>query len=88
MKTLGEELEMVDECLHRFTDARSWWRGHLGILAAVVAQGHLLGALANNTYRLTDLIESNGVAVEVVTVGSHNHVEVDLVVREVGHVAA
>ena len=82
-EALGEELEVVDQRLHRLVDARPRRRRDLLVLHAVVAPRHALDALAHDLDRLLDLVEPDPVPVEAVAVLGVDDVEVDLVVREV-----
>ena len=88
LEALGEELEVVDERLHRLVDAGPRRRRDLLVLHPVVARRHLVDDLADDPHRLADLVEPDGVAVEGVAVGADDHVELDLVVGEVRHVPA
>ena len=85
VETLSEELEVVDQRFHGLVDTCARWRRDLRVLGAVVAGGHHLDALANDAHGLANFIEANRVAVEVVTVGSGNNVEFDLVVGQIRH---
>ena len=87
-EALGEELEVVDERLHRLVDARPRRRRDLAVLDAVVAGRHLLEDLADDPDRLADLVEAHRVAVEGVAERADDDVEVDLVVGQVRHRAA
>src|ERR1035437_10229237 len=60
-------------------------RGDLLVRHPVVPGRHLLDDLADDPDRLPDLVESYRVAVEVVTVGPDDHVEIDLVVVQIRH---
>src|SRR5262249_25108370 len=58
-------------------------RRDLAILHAVVTRRHALDALADDLDRLEDLVEPDLIAVEHVAVVGVDHVEVDVVVREI-----
>ena len=88
LEALGEDLEVVDQRLHRLVDARPRWRGDLLVLDAIVARRHQLEDLGDDAHRLADLGEPDRVAVEAVAVRTDDHVEVELVVVQVRHVAA
>ena len=89
LEALGEDLEVVDQRLHRLVDASARRRRDLLVLDPVVAaRAWLVEDLADDPDRLADLVEADGVAVEAVAVAADDHVELDLVVVEVGHVAA
>ena len=88
LEALGEELEVVDQGLHRLVDAGPGRRGDLLVLHPVVAAGHALDDLADQPHRLADLVQADGVAVEGVAVGADHDVEVQLVVGQVGLVPA
>ena len=85
LEPLGEHLEVVDERLHRLVDPARGRRRHLLVLHPVVAGRHLLDDLADDPDRLADLVEPDRVPVEVVAEGADDHVELDLVVAEIGH---
>ena len=87
-EALGEDLEVVDQRLHRLVDAAAGRRRDLLVLDAVVAGRHLLDDLADDPDRLADLVEADRVPVEVVAEGADDDVELDLVVAEVRHRAA
>ena len=67
-EALGEQLEVVDQRLHRLVDAGARRRRDLAVLHAVVAERHPLDALAHDLHRLEDLVEPDPVAVEHVAV--------------------
>ena len=80
LEALGEDLEVVDQRLHRLVDAGPRRRRDLLVLDPVVARRHLVEDLADDADRLADLVEADGVAVEAVAVGADDDVELDLVV--------
>src|SRR5581483_11256155 len=67
-ETLGEELEVVDQCFHRLVDALAWRRCDLAVLHAIVARWHALDALPHDLDRLDDLVEPDQVPVVAVAV--------------------
>ena len=75
---------MVDQGFHRLVDARTRRRSDLLVLDAIVAFGHPVEDLADDLHRLANLVEANRIAVESVAVGADHHVEVDVVVVQVG----
>ena len=68
LEALGEDLEVVDQRLHRLVDARPRRRRDLLVLDAVVAGRHPVEDLADDAHRLADLVEADRVAVEGVAV--------------------
>src|SRR6056297_50315 len=88
LEALGEDLEVVDQGFHRLVDARPTWRGDLLVLDAVVAFRHVIEDLAHDLHRLADLGEADRVPIEGVTVRADHHVEVELVVVQIGLIAA
>src|SRR5665213_1669458 len=85
LDTAGEELEVVDKCLHGLINSGPGrWRD-LGVLDSVVASRHALDDLPDDSNRLPDLVQAHGVPVEGVTDRADDDVEVDLVVVEVRH---
>ena len=88
LEALGEDLEVVDQRLHRLVDAGPRRRRHLLVLDPVVAGRHAVEDLAHDAHRLADLVEPDGVAVEGVAVRADDDVEVDLRVLHVRHAAA
>src|SRR4029453_2113122 len=79
LEALGEDLEVVDQRLHRLVDTSAWrWRD-LPVLDAIVALRHPLEDLADDLHRLAHLVEPDRVAVERVAVRAHDAGELDLV---------
>src|SRR4029079_4380041 len=86
LEPLGEDLEVVDQGLHRFVDSGTRWRCHLLVLDPVVAAGHPVEDLTNDLHALAHLVEADRVAIERVAVRPDDHVEVHLRIVEIGHV--
>ena len=87
-KALGEDLEVVDQRFHRLVDAGPGWRRDLAVFRAVGALRHLVEALGNDAHRLPNLVQTDGIAIEGVAVGTDDDVKVNLVVGQVRHGAA
>ena len=87
LEPLGEQLEVVDQGLHRLVYAAARRRGDLLVLHPVVAGRHEVDDLLDDVQALAHLLEADRVAVEGVTVGADDHVELELVVGHVGLVA-
>lgn len=78
--TLGEEQEVVNECLHVLLHGCSWWWRDLVVLNTDWAGWHLVQALVNDAEGLTELLHTAEVTVVAVTVNTDWNVELDLVV--------
>ena len=87
LEALGEDLEVVDQGLHRLVDASAGRRRDLLVLDPVVTGREQVEDLPDDLDRLADLVDADRVAVEAVAVAADDDVEVDLLVEEVGHVA-
>merc|ERR550534_2937446 len=80
LESLGEQLEVVDERLHRGLHLSSA-RGHtLGVICPHVTGWHLVEALLNDPETLPHLRHPHEVAVITVTIAAHGHVKVDQVI--------
>ena len=79
---------MVDERFHRLIDADARRRGDLLVLHPVITRRHLVENLFDDAHRLADLVEADRVAVVAVAVRADDDIEIDLVVGEVGLIAA
>ena len=64
LEPLGEQLEVVDQRLHRLVDARPRRRRDLLVLDPVVAGRHGVEDLTDDAHRLTHLVDADGVTVE------------------------
>ena len=81
----GEDLEVVDERLHRLVDPLPRRRGHLAVGRPVVARRHGLHDLFDDVQRLAHLFHTHDVPVEGVPVLSDRYLELillDAAVRE------
>ena len=81
---LGHELEVVDEALHGRVQLVARRQDDLAVVHDPRALGHAVEALLDDARRLAHLVHAHLVAVVDVSVGVDRHVEVDLVVGEVG----
>src|SRR4029079_8338142 len=88
LEPLGEDLEVVDQSLHRFVDSGTRWRRHLLVLDPVVTAGHPIEDLTDDLHALAHLVEADRVAIERVAVRPDDHVEVHLRIVEIRHVSA
>jgi len=81
---LGEEQEVVNQCLHVLFHGSAGRRRNLVVLVPDGASWHLVEALVDDTQRLTELFHAAQVPVVAVAVDAHGYVELDLVVGVVG----
>lgn len=82
--TLGEQKEVVDQCLHVLLHGRTGRRRDLVVFHLDGTSGHLVQALDDDTEGLTELLHTAEVTVVAVTVDTDGDVELDLVVGIVG----
>merc|ERR1711976_391161 len=79
-ESLGEQLEVVDERLHRCLHLSSA-RGHtLSIVSPHVTSRHLVEALLNDPETLPHLRHPHEVPVITVSIAAHGHVKVNQVI--------
>src|SRR5215204_2950820 len=64
LEAFREQLEVVDQGLHRLVDTSARRRCDLFVLDADVAGGHSVDDLANDLHRLTHLVDADSGAIE------------------------
>ena len=80
LEALGEELEVMDERLHRVLHLGASRRHHLVVVGPHLARRHLVQALLDDAQALSHLLHAHQVAIVGVAVDAEWHVELDLVV--------
>src|ERR671922_81184 len=85
---LGDELEMVDERLHRRVQLMTWRQHDLAVVGDPRALGHPVEALLDDPHRLAHLVHVHAVPGVDVSLRIDRHVEIDVWVGEVRLVAA
>mmetsp|Transcript_4758 Transcript_4758/g.11747 ORF Transcript_4758/g.11747 Transcript_4758/m.11747 type:complete len:443 (+) Transcript_4758:85-1413(+) len=83
VESLGVQLEVVDQALHRVLHLRARRRRHLAVVRLDHPLGHLVQALHDDSDALPHLLHADEVAVVAVSVRSHRNVKLHAVVHVV-----